>query len=80
MHTRFWLDYIAALKFLLSGDWADAKAVYDARKEFYSLKKSYLPIRRENLARTILHPVPELMQESLILAFYFKRKKKYSAL
>ena len=32
MHARFWLDYIAAAKFLLTGHYPNARAVYEARK------------------------------------------------
>ncbi|WP_102407973.1 glycosyltransferase family 2 protein [Parabacteroides bouchesdurhonensis] len=80
MRVRFWLDYIAATKFLLSGHPKNAKAVYDARKEFFSLKNSYLSIRKENLKKTILKKIPELMQQSLILQFYLKGKKTYHQL
>lgn len=80
MRTRFWLDYIAATKFLLSGHPKNAHAVYKARKEFYQLKASYLPVRNENLAKTTLKEIPELMRKSLIVQFYLKGKKAYSDL
>ena len=80
MRVRFWLDYIAATKFLLSGHPKNAKAVYDARKEFFSLKNSYLSIGKENHKTTILKKIPELMQQSLILQFYLKGKKTYHQL
>ena len=77
MNFRFWFDYIAAAKFLFSGHWKDAQAVYKARREFHKLKPVYLPIRQENLAKTVLNHIPELMRKSIIIAFYLKRKKKY---
>jgi GT2 family glycosyltransferase len=57
LRARFWLDYIALVKFLLVRHLKDAKAVYKARCEFQGLKSSYLPIRQENLSKTILHPI-----------------------
>ncbi|GHU58498.1 glycosyl transferase [Bacteroidia bacterium] len=77
LNFRFWLDYIAAAKFLFSGHWKDARAVYKARREFHKLKRVYLPARKENLAKTVPNPIPELMQKSIIIAFYLKGKKKY---
>lgn len=78
MRTRFWLDYIAATKFLLCGHIQNAKAVYEARKAFFDMKPEYAEKRRENLAKTTLDSIPELMRSSLILTFYLKGKKKYS--
>ena len=80
MRARFWLDYIAATKFLLCGHIQNAKAVYEARKAFFDMKPEYEEKRRENLAKTTLPIIPELMRSSLILAFYLKGKKKYSDL
>jgi GT2 family glycosyltransferase len=37
MRSRRILDYIAATKFLLCGQWGDAKAVYKARRQFHRL-------------------------------------------
>lgn len=78
MRARFWLDYIAATKFLLCGHVQNAKVVYEARKAFFDMKPEYAEKRRENLAKTMLSTIPELMRSSLILAFYLNGKKKYS--
>ncbi len=78
MRVRFWLDYIAATKFLLCGHVQNAKAVYEARKAFFDMKPEYAEKRRENLAKTTLDSIPELIHSSLILAFYLNGKKKYS--
>lgn len=80
MRCRFWLDYVAAAKFLLSGHPSNARAVYKARKEFYRLKKTYAPVRSENLSKTTLADIPELRKSSLILAFYLQGKKTFAAL
>jgi GT2 family glycosyltransferase len=80
MRVRFWLDYIAVLKFLLNIHLKDAQAVYLARREFRRMKSSYLPIRIGNIGKTTLTPIPEQMPRSLVVAFYLKGKKTYSAL
>jgi hypothetical protein len=80
LRARFFLDYLAALKFLLSGHPANAAAVCKARKEFRRLVPVYQPIREENLRKTTVHPVPGLMRKSLIAAFYLKGKRTFNAL
>lgn len=80
MRVRFWLDYLAALKFLLSGHPANAKAVYQARKEFFSLRAVYAPKRRENLEKAVGGPIPEILDQSLLALFYLKGKKTFTAL
>jgi len=80
MRLRFWLDYLAALKFILTGKGASAKAVYQARKAFYELKPSYVDIRKENLQKTVSSQIPELIGKSLLVQFYLKGKKTFSSL
>lgn len=80
MRVRFWLDYLAAAKFLLSGHPANAKAVYKARKEFFGLQPVYAPKRRENLEKTTVRVIPELLDGSLLFLFYLKGKKTFTAL
>lgn len=78
MRVRFWLDYIAAAKFLLCGHVQNARAIYKARKAFFEMKPDYTVKRMDNLAKTTLSPLPELTRSSLILSFYLKGKKRYS--
>jgi GT2 family glycosyltransferase len=80
MRVRRCLDAVAALRFLLSGHLRDAKAVCDARLAFRRLKPAYLPLRRENLEKTTVSPVPGRMPFSLILSFYLKGKRRFSDL
>jgi hypothetical protein len=80
MRIRFKLDYVALTKIFLTGNPANAKAVIDARKAFKQLKKEYVPLRAENLAKTVVTTIPEMFQKSLIFAFYLKRRKNFSDL
>ena len=41
MHARFWLDYIAAAKFLLTGHYPNACAVYEAWKAFHAKNRVF---------------------------------------
>jgi GT2 family glycosyltransferase len=78
MRLRFWLDYLAAARFLLTGHGANAYAVHRARKAFGQLKKTYLSARRENLSKTIAYPVPEMLRSNLLLSFYLKGRKTFA--
>ena len=80
LRVRFLLDYVAAFKFLLTGQTANAQAIYKARKAFFALLPSYEQRRKENLLKRKLKEIPELYQGSLIYAFYVKGKKRYSDL
>lgn len=80
MRRRFFLDYLAALQFLLSGKKANAMAVYKARKEFHKLKSRYIPIRKENLKKRTVQDIPEINGKSLLFTFYLKGKRRYSDL
>lgn len=80
MRMRCLLDYVAMLKFLLTFDFANAKAVIRARKEFKRVKKDYLPQREENLRlMTTPHPVGR-SRICLLWNYYAKGKKKFSDL
>lgn len=80
MRVRRWLDYVAAARFLLGGHLRNAKAVYDARQAFHRLRPSYAPRRKENLEKTVLDPIPQIMTSSLLFQFYLQGKKVASAL
>ncbi|MDL2282657.1 glycosyltransferase family 2 protein [Parabacteroides sp. OttesenSCG-928-G06] len=80
MRIRFWLDYLAALQFLLTGKFSNAKAVCRARKEFHKLQASYQSLRQENLQKAVIAFPDEILPQSLLVAFHLKRKKKYSDL
>lgn len=80
MYARFWLDYLAALKFLLTGHPQNAQAIYAARRDFFKLKETYTPIREENKRKTTVTTIPELSPNSLIVSFYLKGIRKYADL
>lgn len=80
MCIRGVLDYMAALHFLLQGQGANAWAVVRARWAFWKMRSSLAAQRAENLRHTVLSPVPECMQRSLLVQFYLKGKKFFSQL
>lgn len=56
------------------------KRFYEARKAYHQLKPEYTPKRKENLEKRTLSTIPELMRDSLILAFYLKGKRTFKAI
>ena len=79
MRMRCVLDYVAALKFLLSASWGDFKAVLSARREYRRMRRSYEAVRRENIAKSC-GVVGGKSGFSILWQYYIRGKKKYSQL
>ena len=77
MRLRFLLDYLAMVKFLLTGHPRNAIAIIQARIAYKKLKTAYAPIRAANLSKTVVSSIPEIFQQSLIVSFYLKRRKRF---
>ena len=80
MRVRTCLDYIAALKCLLTGQVAHARAVLQARREYKALRLKYKTARQENLQRAVLTEIPERSNFCLLVKFYLKGKRTFSCL
>ncbi len=80
MRVRAILDYVAALKFLLTGAVGDFKAVLRARREYKRLRGEYKEQREQNLAATMVAVINERARFSLLWQYYLKGKKHFSQL
>ena len=80
MRTRALLDYVAALKFLLTGSWGDFKAVLRARREYRQLRAEYRGVREQNLAVAVVPVIKERAAFSLLWQYYLKGRKHFSQL
>ncbi len=80
MRVRAFLDYVAALRFLLQGQAANARAVWRARRDYRRLKPSYAGVRAENLRRAVTDIIPERCRFSLLWQVYARGKKRFSQL
>ena len=80
MRVRTFLDYIAALTFLLKGAIGNARAVLHARKEYRKLRSSFEESRKENLQNSSLNPIPERIKSSILWQFYVRGCKYFSQL
>lgn len=80
MFVRRILDYVAALKFLVTGDYKSCKAVYKARREFRRIKKEYKEDRTKNLQATIIESIPQKSDFLILWRYYACRCKYFSQL
>ena len=81
MRTRKTLDWIAALKFLLTGDVKNFKAVIKARKEFARMRPDFEKDRKHNLQLSVnggKHIEGRI--DRSILWLYYSGNKKFSQL
>lgn len=77
---RFFLDYLAALAFVLRGKWKDAKAVVKARIDFLRMKSKVRPLRKKNMQHTICPRIPLVYHGSLLLNYHFLKKRTFAQL
>lgn len=80
MRIRACLDYVAALKFLVTGQMAHARAVMQARREYKSIRVDFETSRQENLQKTILADIPERTRQSILVQRYLKGKRTFAQL
>jgi GT2 family glycosyltransferase len=78
--VRFFLDYAAAMQMLLTGKAANAKMIWRARKDFGQIKADFAEKRKENLEKTSLKIIPEILQQNIVFQYYIKGKKTFSQL
>ena len=80
MAVRAVLDYVAAFKFLLSGNTGDFKAVLSARKEYKRMRGSYTGVRKENIKKTVVHKPSGRGSFMLLWQYYVCRRKYFNQL
>lgn len=77
MFIRSILDYVAALSFLLKGNYSNARAVIKARREYKSMRKHYDAIRQKNLHQTSSDNIAERLNRSILTEYYLKHHNTY---
>ena len=80
MRWRAVLDYVAALKFLLGGEWGNMRAVLQARKAYAQMQPSFKADREENMKQAKLQTIPERTSYSSLWKCYACGKKLFSQL
>ena len=78
MRVRAGLDLLAAVVFLLKGEWANTKAVCRAWRDFRHLRDYlYREVREENRRLAVTDTLPERLPCSLVWQCKVKGKKTY---
>lgn len=80
LFVRGMLDYVAAFKFLLSGDGANARAVWCARCDYARMRPQFKADRERNLAESVTAVIPERKSYSILWQYYARGRKKFSML
>ncbi len=80
LRVRKILDGVAALFFLLKGEFRSAAAVWKAHMEFYR-NKSVLKEKRKSVSElTIIENPPMILNKSIVFEFYIKGNKTFTRL
>lgn len=79
MRVRWCLDMLAAVQYLLKGEWGNVRAVFRARRDYADMRVSYQSIRSENLSKTVCPTQPERYPWSLLWRYYVRRKRTFDS-
>jgi len=80
LFSRMILDGIAALQFLLTGQFSAFRKVFEAHLSFYKNKSSLKSKRRELLLKVTAVNHPEIYKGSIVWDFFIRGRKKFSDL
>lgn len=77
---RLLLDGVAAVKFLLPGEWKNTKAVFKAHRDYFKRLPELKKDREELQKEVTVSSHKEIYPHTLILDFFLRGKKKFSDL
>ena len=80
LFARFFLDYLAAVMFLMKGQTGNAWAVFRARLAFLQMRKRYKNTRQTTQKSATAQESALIYQGSIISGYYLKGKKLFSQL
>ena len=80
MHWRTFLDYSAVLSFVLKGQFANAQAVFQARKAYHRLRPGFFISRNLNMLARVEHPAQTCWMKCLLWAYYVQKKHTFAKL
>lgn len=76
--ARFFMDYMSAFLFVISGKFRDASAVFRARRSFWKMRPDFKAHRIENLALTTNKLIPEIYKGSILFEYYLLGKRSFA--
>lgn len=71
---RFVFDLMAFGHLLLKGQFNSAKAIVKAYRDFFDMRKSYEPIRTENISKIIVPNITTQYNRSVLIKYYMGKK------
>lgn len=80
MRVRAVLDYVAAVSFVLKGQFPNALAVFRARRAYAALRPSFRASREENQRKAKIAVIPERVGYSILVQFYLRGKRWFGRL
>lgn len=80
LRRRTVLDWVAALQFIAKFDFANASAIFRARRDFKAWRADFKADREANLAATVLRDIPERRLISLLWQYYARGRKHFCQL
>lgn len=80
LRRRTVLDWVAALQFVAKFDIANARAIFRARRDYKAWRNDFAADRKANLAATVVDPIPERRNISLLWQYYARGHKRFSQL
>lgn len=80
LRVRTLLDWVAIAQFAAKMDFANARAIIRARRDYHAWRKDFAEDRSQNLAATTLHDIPERTRISLLIHYYLLGHKRFSQL
>lgn len=80
LRLRRWLDALAALVFLLKGEWGSFRAVRRARRTFHQQRHNFDADRKANLAAATTTTIAEQRPQCLLIDYYLRRHKNFSSI
>ena len=80
MYWRCFLDYLAALSFILKGRFSNAKAILQARRAYHRMRPDFFISRNMNMVSAVLEPALKPWSQSILKTYYMQAKRKFSDL
>ena len=80
LRMRHFLDFVAAMQFLLKGDKENMKAVFRAKREYESLREQYATIRQQIQDSRRTNAMPDIQPLSILWQYYFRGRRRYNQL
>lgn len=80
MRLRLWLDALASVQFLITGQWRSFLAVWRARRDFAQIRPDFQADREYNISQAVVSPVPEQTRVSILWNYYLRGRKTFRAI